>query len=241
MNFFIVFITGIVVGIINGLLGGSSIISYPVLMAVGLNPLSAVVTNAVGVTPANFFALRAHKIPIKDLIRDNATLIGVSIIGTVAGALALLSQPISVLEKVIPFLLLAATATLFIPIPDHATGLSKRNEHLAIFGTGLYCGYFGPGQGLMVLATFARDARRSPRLINATKNIVVGVTAMVSNVMYMASGHVHWAFAAALGVGASIGGLFGGKWVGRLSVEVYRALIITVGICASVWLFIKYY
>lgn len=241
MNIVIVFVTGIVVGVINGLAGGSSIISYPVLMAVGLNPLSAVVTNAVGVTSANFFALRAHKIPFKKLVRDNSTLIIVSIIGTIAGALTLLSQPMTVLEKVIPFLLLLASATLLIPIPDHATGLSSRNEHVAIFGTGLYCGYFGPGQGLMVLATLARDARRSPATLNVTKNIIVGVTAMVSNVMYMFSGHVHWAYAGTLAVGASIGGLYGGKWVSRVSVQVYRRLIFTVGITASIWLFIKYY
>lgn len=232
---------GVIVGVINGMAGGASIISYPALLAVGLNPLSAVVTNALGAMPANFLALRHHKVPFMKLARDNSTLIIASVIGTLIGAALLLNMPVATLERFIPFLLLFATCTLLIPIPDRPTGMGANKELAAIFGTGLYCGYFGPGQGVMVSATLARDARRTPSLLNATKNVIVGVTVVMSNTVYALSGHVNWAYAVALGIGAGIGGNFGGKWATQMSTQFYRRLVFAVGICSTIGLFIKYY
>ena len=241
MTYLFLVTVGVIVGVINGMAGGASIISYPALLAVGLNPLSAVVTNALGAMPANFLALRHHKVSFVNLARENATLILASVTGTFMGATFLLNMPIGTLEKLIPFLLLFATCTLLIPIPDRPKGMDNRKEAVAIFGTGLYCGYFGPGQGVMVSATLARDARRSPSLLNATKNVIVGITVVMSNIVYALSGHVNWACALALGIGAGIGGNFGGKWATQMSAAFYRRLVFTVGICSTIGLFIKYY
>lgn len=233
--------TGLVVGVINGMAGGASIISYPVLLAVGLGPLSAVVTNAVGVTSANFMALRGHATSMRELVSRNRHLVVASVVGTAIGAAALLALPERTLERAIPFLMLAATMTLLVPARPHGNGLGARVETAAIFGTGVYCGYFGPGQGVMVSATLARDPRRSPAVLNATKNAVVGVTALVSDAAYAVSGHVHWAMAAALALGAGAGGHLGGRWSARLRPNVYRALLLTVGAGATCWLFATYY
>ena len=241
LTYFFITCVGIVVGIINGMAGGASIISYPALLAVGLNPLSAVVTNALGAMPANFFAVRHHKVSFIVLARHNATLIYASVVGTLLGAFLLLNMPIGTLQKLIPFLLLFATCTLLIPIPERPSGMGAAKETAAIFGTGLYCGYFGPGQGVMVSATLARDARRSPSLLNATKNVIVGITVAMSNIVYALSGHVNWAYAAALGVGAALGGNFGGRWATQMSATFYRRLVFTVGIASTIGLFIKYY
>ena len=241
MTYLAVGLVGIVVGIINGMAGGASIISYPVLLWVGLPVLPAVVTNAVGVTTANFFALRAHTHSLWNLLRTNAVSTVASVVGTVIGATALLTLPIRSLEMTTPFLLLAATATLLMPTAGPATGLSPQTETAAIFTTGLYCGYFGPGQGVMVTAVLARDRRRSPALLNATKNAIVGVTALTSNVMYAVSGHVHWGYAGMLAAGAAVGGLYGGRMATTFSPRFYRGLVFVVGLCASVWLFVRYY
>lgn len=241
MTYIFIAFVGVIIGVINGMAGGASIISYPALLAVGLNPLSAVVTNALGAMPANFFAVRHHQVSFAQLMRQNTRLIVASVIGTLIGAVLLLNMPITTLERLIPFLLLFATCTLLIPIPDRPRGMGIGKETVAIFGTGLYCGYFGPGQGVMVSATLARDARRSPSLLNATKNVIVGLTVVMSNVLYALSGHVNWAYAAALGVGAAFGGNFGGKWASQMSASFYRRLVFTVGLCSTVGLFIKYY
>mgnify|MGYP006275101501 CR=1 FL=1 len=241
MSYLFIATVGVVVGVINGMAGGASIISYPALLAVGLNPLSAVVTNALGAMPANFFALRHHSKTFRELVQENSTLIIASVAGTLIGAALLLSMPIAALERLIPFLLLLATCTLLIPVPKRPTGINRSKETVAIFGTGLYCGYFGPGQGVMVSATLARDPQRSPSLLNATKNVIVGVTVVMSNIVYALSGHVNWAYAVALGIGSGIGGNFGGRWATRMSASFYRGLVFTVGIFSTIGLFIKYY
>jgi uncharacterized membrane protein YfcA len=241
VEFAFVAATGLLVGVINGMAGGASIISYPVLLAAGLSPLSAVVTNAVGVTSANFMALRVHAERLPIVLRQNRSLVLASVAGTTIGAAALLALPERTLERAIPFLMLLATMTLLIPTRSHGNGLGVGRETTLIFGTGLYCGYFGPGQGVMVAATLARDPRRGPAELNAVKNAVVGVTAMVSNVAYAFSGHVHWPLAATLAVGAGAGGYLGGHLSLRLHPAVYRGLLFAVGAGATTWLFHTYY
>jgi uncharacterized membrane protein YfcA len=241
MTYLAVAAVGVLVGVINGMAGGASIISYPVLLWAGLSPLSAVVTNAIGATPANFAALRAHSGRLAQVLRDNAGLTAASVTGTVVGSTLLLTAPVAVLERLIPFLLASATATLLIKPPSHGSSLSRPVETTAMFGTGVYCGYFGPGQGVMVTAVLARDGRRTTSGLNAAKNTVVGVTAMVSNTVYAFSGHVQWGYAAALGLGAAVGGLYGGRWAGHQSAAFYRGLVFAVGTVASMWLFATYY
>ena len=235
-----ILLVGVVVGVINGMAGGASILSYPALLAVGLNPLSAVVSNAIGVTSANFLSLRAQKAQWRNLVRTNAPLIYASVTGTIIGAIALLNMPISALERLAPFLMLFATSTLFMP-QRRSVALHPRTERGLMFGTGLYCGYFGPGQGVMVALTLARDSSRSPIVLNTTKNIIVGITALVSNVLYIFSGHVSWWFTFMLAIGAAVGGHLGGSWANRISPQFYRRVIFLVGFTSSIWLFTKYY
>jgi uncharacterized protein len=110
LEFIAIAAVGLLVGVINGMAGGASVISFPVLLATGISPVSAAVTNAVGVTPANFFALIAIRHRIKDLVREYASLIVISTAGAVIGSIALLTLPPRVFEKLVPFLLLGRNA-----------------------------------------------------------------------------------------------------------------------------------
>lgn len=221
--------------------GGASIIAYTLLSAFGLNPVSAATTTALGSLPANFAAIRHHHGSLRSLAFANRKLIAASIIGTLIGSYFLLSTPMLALQKLSPFLVLTASLTLLIPPTRNAETLSKPTETVAIFGTGVYCGYFGPGQGVMVSATLARDRQRNPSLLNATKNLIVGWTAAVSNVVYSFSGHVHWSYAGILAVATGIGGHFGGKFATQMSIQFYRYLVMIVGVASTIWLFAKYY
>ena len=221
--------------------GGASIIVYTLLSAIGLNPVAAATTTAIGVMPANFVAARHHGVALRKLAHENRDLIAASVIGTLIGAYFLLTMPMATLQKVSPFLVLLATLTLFIPNNANGKTLSRNKEAVAIFGTGLYCGYFGPGQGVMVSATLARDARRNTSLLNATKNVVIGWTVVASNILYTFSGHVHWIYAGLLAVTSALGGHLGGKFATTMSARFYRNLVICVGLTSTVWLFTKYY
>ena len=185
LEFIAIAAVGLLVGVINGMAGGASVISFPVLLATGISPVSAAVTNAVGVTPANFFALIAIRHRIKDLVREYVSLIFISTAGAVIGSIALLTLPPRVFEKLVPFLLLGATLTLLIKVKPHRGKRHQSLENAGIAASGVYCGYFGPGQGVMVIAVLARDARRDPAVLNTAKNLIVGCTSIVSNIIYI--------------------------------------------------------
>jgi uncharacterized protein len=240
LEFIFLAAVGLLVGVFNGMAGGASVLSYPVLLAMGLSPLSAAITNALGVTPANFFALISIRHRVKELAREYAHLIWISIAASILGALALISVPPEIFEKIVPFLLLFATASLLIKVKPHRGKHHKSLEYLGIGGSGFYCGYFGPGQGVMVIAVLARDARRDPALVNSTKNLIVALTSLVSHIIYIFSGLAHWPYVIALFMGSAVGGTLGGRWATRMSPLFYRGLVLITGFGASAWLFEKY-
>lgn len=240
VGFIVATLAGVIVGTINGMAGGASMISYPVMLALGLHPLDASITNAIGTTSANFVAIRTGQNKIWDLIKSYKFLIALSVAGSLIGALLLLSFPPRVFEHIVPFLVLGATLTLLLPIRP---AVGRRNETLEAVGiaaSGLYCGYFGPGQGVMVIASLSRNPKK-PEVMNAAKNIIVGIPSIASNIVYLFSGRVHWMLAFALFLGSSIGGALGGKWATKMSPNFYRGLVMTVGVGASIYLFKRYF
>ena len=240
LEFLAIAAVGLLVGVINAMAGGASVISFPVLLAAGISPVSAAVTNAIGVTPANFFALIPIRDRIKELAREYASLIVISTVGAIFGSIALLTLPPRVFEKLVPFLLLGATLTLLIKVKPHRGKRHQSLENAGIAASGVYCGYFGPGQGVMVIAVLARDARRDPAVLNTAKNLIVGGTSVISNIIYVFSGLVNWPYALALLVGSTIGGTMGGRWSSTMHPNFYKALVLVTGLGASVWLFEKY-
>lgn len=240
LGFTVTIVVGVIVGTINGMAGGASIISYPVLLALGIPPVDAAITNALGVSSANLFAIRAGQHTAVKLIKDYQRLIVISVICSLIGATALLAFPPNIFEHVVPFLLLAATLTLLLPTKPRVSRRNEVVETLGIASSGLYCGYFGPGQGVMVITALARNPK-DPATLNAAKNIIVGVTSIASNIVYIFSGHVHWSLAFALFLGSSIGGTLGGRWATKMSPLFYKILVMSVGFGASIWLFIKYF
>jgi len=221
--------------------GGASVISYPVLLATGMSPVNAAISNALGVTPANFFALIAVRHQMRAYFQEYKKLIIISIIGSSVGAVALLTVPPGVFEKMVPFLLLFASLSFLIKAKPDRSARQALLEKFGIAASGLYCGYFGPGQGVLVIAVLARDIRRDPKTLNTAKNLIVGLTSLISNIIYIFSGRADWPVVIALVIGASIGGTVGGRWAARMPKAVYRGLILTVGFGASAWLFQKYY
>ena len=201
LEYILIFAVGILVGGINGMAGGASVISYPVLLATGMSPVSAAISNALGVTPANFFALIAVRHQMRAYFKEYRKLIIISVIGSTAGALLLLSVPPGVFEKMVPFLLLFASLSFLIKAKPNRGARHDLVERIGIAASGLYCGYFGPGQGVMVIAVLARDIRRDPKTLNTAKNLIVGWTSLISNIIYIFSGRAVWPVVAALVVG----------------------------------------
>ena len=240
LEFLAIAAVGLLAGVINGMAGGASVISFPVILATGLSPVSAAMTNAIGITPANFFALISIRHRVKELFREYAQLIWISIIAAILGAFALTHVPVEVFEKIVPFLLLFATLSLLVKVKPKVDKNFQVKENVGIAASGFYCGYFGPGQGVMVIAVLARGTHRKSADLNSAKNLIVGCTSIVSNFIYIFSGLVHWPYALALLAGSTVGGTFGGRWATRMSPTFYKALVVIIGLGASAWLFEKY-
>lgn len=238
MEVLIVLLIGFIVGIINGLAGGASIISFPILLALGLNPVSAAITNALGISSANIFALLPQRNKLRKLFREYRNLIFISAIGSTIGAIALLTFPEYAFKKIVPFLLLFATISMLIPIKRAHKASSGKGESVGIFASGIYGGYFGPGQGVMVIATISRG--RNPETVNVAKNLIISITGNFSNLIYLFSGLINWGFFALLFISSSLGGYIAGHIVGRVSTKFLRAVVITTGLLASAWLFNLY-
>lgn len=240
LEFIAIAAVGLLVGVINGMAGGASVISFPVILATGLSPVSAAMTNAIGITPANFFALISIRHRVKEIFREYSNLIWISIVASIVGAFALTHVPVEVFEKIVPFLLLFATLSMLLKVKPKEGKNFQIKENIGIAASGFYCGYFGPGQGVMVIAVLARDARRRSADLNSAKNLIVGCTSIVSNFIYIFSGLVHWPYVIVLLAGSTVGGTLGGRWATRMSPGFYKALVVITGLGASAWLFVKY-
>lgn len=236
-----IFIVGLSVGFLNGFAGGASVLSFPAMIAVGLNPVSAAMTNALGVWTANVGALFGKFKYVKTIIKEESALVGYSMIGAVFGGLALALMPIEGFQKLTPILILIASLTLFIKVKENLTPLKQRIEYFWLTAIGFYAGYFGPGQGVMTIAVLARDAKRSVSDINLSKNVVVTMTCIGSNLIYIASGKVNWTFASILAVSCAIGGFLGAKVVDKFSREAYRMGIFVIGLLCAVWFAREYW
>ena len=239
MKVLIIALAGLIVGIINAVAGGASSLTFPILVAFGLNPVVATATNSIGVWAANPFALIAQRRRVRNQLRHFLPLIIASSLGTIIGAIALITFPIHLFEKIVPLLLLIATLTMFIPINSSSHLMRRRSEWSTIFASGIYNGYFGPGQGVIVIATLIRS--RDYKNVNIGKTLIVGISAGFSTVTYLFAGVVAWRYIAPLAVGCAVGGWAAGYLVGKIDIRYFRALVIVVGLASSIWLMGKYW
>ena len=235
---------GIVVGAVNVLAGAGSLLSYPALVALGLSPLAANVTNDIGVVPGNVSGMLGVR---EDLRGQGAMLwrlIPRSVAGSLIGAGLLLIAPSSAFSWVAPpLLLLASGLTLAQPVlirRARAANLASQGVfNRAIELTSLYGGYFGTGIGLIFIATLGIFVDETPARLNALKTVLQLISNAIAGVVFVFAAPVRWPLAAALAAGTLTGGVFGARAIKHVSPNGLRAIVAVVGIAASAWLFAK--
>ena len=200
---------GFIVGFINAISGGASTLSFQVLLALGLNPIAAATTNSLGISNANLFALIPQRGNIKKLFLEYRSLIIISCFAAIAGSVLLLAFPEKVFSKIAPFLLLFATLSILAPMKPGRIVLSAAKEKAFIAFAGIYSGYFGPGSGIIVIATLLRS--RSYTYVNTGKNIISGATNIFCNAIYIASGEIRWGACALLFTSSAAGAITAGR------------------------------
>jgi uncharacterized membrane protein YfcA len=245
MMFVLIFLAGIWAGVQNALAGGGSFVTLPALIVAGMSPLAANITSTVALFPGQVtsgFAGRklvsgAGGLPFWALFV-------ISVFGGAAGGLLLLHTSPAVFARLVPWLVLFATA-LFTwgsffrkQGGDAAVHLGPMATGCAQFAIAVYGGYFGGGIGILMLAALTM-AGLAARNAAGTKNVLAGVMNASAVVLFVTSPDLHWREALVLAVGAVIGGLLGVWALRRVNERLLRIAIVAIGLALTVGLFIK--
>ena len=231
---------GVVAGAVNAIVGSGSLVTFPTLLAVGYTPVVANVSNTVGLVFGGISGALGYRRELRGQGRRVLTLAVGSAIGALVGGILLLELPSEVFDAVVPLLILLAVALMaFKPTPRAAERDHVVPATAGTFLTGIYGGYFGAAQGVLLLAVlrlaFADDLQR----LNAVKNVLAGVANGVAAVLFIAVADVAWDAAALIAVG-SIAGAWGGAHYGRrLPEEWLRRLVIVGGTIVAVILIVE--
>ncbi|HEX8344893.1 MAG TPA: sulfite exporter TauE/SafE family protein [Actinoplanes sp.] len=238
-------VAGIAAGAVNAIAGGGSLITFPSLIAIGLPPVSANVTNSIAVCPGYLSSVAGSR---ADLAGQGARLRAVlptAVLGAVGGCALLLATPARAFEVVVPFLVLGAAATLAFQgrlrrLVGHPRAMSARRQAITVqvmvlIGS-VYGGYFGAALGVMLVAALALVLDESLNRINALKNALSATVGLVTVVVFAIFGPVDWAAALTLAPATIVGGYAGARLARRLPARVLRALIVMFGTAIGLFL-----
>lgn len=227
-------------GLINALAGGGTLITFPVLMAVGLPAVAANVTNTVALCPGYFGGTLAQASDLKDQKRRLWLMLPAGVLGGLAGGILLLRTGEKLFSQLVPFLILLASALLAIQNPVRKW-LTRRQEEgkagsasegwafLPVFLAAIYGGYFGAGLSVILLAVLGLVMNDSLTRLNATKQGIAFATNMAAALFFVFSGKVNWLVALVMAVGALAGGAIGGRLASRIKPGTLRAIVVTIG------------
>lgn len=233
-------ITGIFAGVINGTVGGGSLLTYPILVSIGINPVWAAATNSTGLSTGNMAALVPHKnqevVQFK-FWRWHAL---ATAIGALLGGLLLINLPEKVFEFLVPILLVVAASGMLITPKNNVPKVKHPNETKGLLVlSGIYNGYFGPGQGVPAIAILLRDGRLTVQQSVVVKNLILAASNLVIASLFILTGHVVWPVAVTLLIAAGLGGWFGGRISGHINPTFTRWFVAAVGFFSAVWFLVR--
>jgi uncharacterized protein len=232
---------GMGAGAINSIVGSGTLISFPTLLAVGYPSVTANVSNNIGLIPGSMAGVWGFRRELAGQGRRARTLATCSAGGALVGAVLLLTLPSSVFDAVIPALVLLAAFLMAIS-PWLSRWVAGRRKDGArdvgampmtiTFVAGIYGGYFGAAQGIILLAMLSVFVPDDLRRSNALKNLLAGTVNAVAGVFFVIFADVSWEAVGLIAVGATVGGLLGarvGRWIDpavlRVLVVIYAVVI----------------
>jgi uncharacterized protein len=234
---------GIAAGTINTVVGSGTLITFPVLLALGVPPVTANVSNTIGLVPGSFSGAWSYR---RELAGQRDRLIrygSASVIGGVTGAILLLVLPAGVFGDVVPVLIVLALvlvvaqpwlARRLLGSEHHGSGARPVLLWVAVLLTGVYGGYFGAAQGVIVIALMGIMLDADLQRMNALKNVLTGTVNGVAGVVFIILAHPDWTYVLIIAIGSAIGGQIGGLIGRRLSPVVLRTIIVVVGVAALI-------
>jgi uncharacterized membrane protein YfcA len=234
---------GVAAGGINAVVGSGSLITFPTLLALGYPPIVANVSNNIGLVAGGVTGVLGYRQELKGQ-RDRLLRLGAaSMIGSLVGGLLLLSLPARAFQVIVP-ILIALACVLVVAQPWLNTWLSKRQDSphahggpwlwLGVVGAGVYGGYFGAAQGVVLIGLLGIFLDDHLQRINAAKNMLSLLVNSTAAILFALIAPVDWWAVLLISLGSLVGGFLGARVGRRLPARVLRALIVCVGIVAII-------
>ncbi len=237
---------GLGAGTINSIVGSGSLITFPTLVALGLPPFIANITNTVGITSGNASSIHGYRRELVGQRERMLALVPFSAVGGITGGTLLLIRP-SAFVGIVPWLVLLAVALVIVQ-PRLTTFLRSRGPRhihgskwlkLGLFASGVYGGYFGAAQGVIMIAIMAIGLEETWQRINALKNVCGFVANATAGILFVIFAHVNWVYVLILAISSIFGGQLGAHIGRRLPNPILRSIIIVAGTSVAIKLLVN--
>ncbi len=232
---------GVGAGTINTVVGSGTLLTFPVLLGFGYPPVLANISNTVGLVAGGVSGSHGYRAELGGQSRRALALGAASALGGIIGAVLLLALPGSAFKAIVPFFI-GCALVLVLAQPWLSSRLEARRAAVgasraralfpALFAIGLYGGYFGGAQGILLLAVLGLSLTDSLQRVNALKNVLATLTNAVAALVFVVFAHVDWRIAALLAAGSVAGGQIGARLARHLPPALLRSVIVAVGTAA---------
>ena len=232
--------TGVVGGLMASMVGGASVITFPVLLTLGLPPVVATASNLVAVSAGNFLAALTDRDQLPAFNRAFIGLVLASVLGALLGAILLLATPARLFEFLIPLLL--GFATVLFAFAGHITAWLRERARARgrewkmsvtsvpmVLPISVYGGYFGAGAGTLLLGVLTIATEGDYRSANVAKNLVSSLNTLAASAWFISHGAVSWPQTLVMMAGCLVGGFCGAHLARRVPQEFMRWLVVVVG------------
>ncbi|MGI8664698.1 MAG: sulfite exporter TauE/SafE family protein [Jatrophihabitans sp.] len=239
---------GLAAGTLNTVVGSGTLVTFPVLLSLGVPPVTANVSNTIGLVPGGVSGAYGYRRELAGQ-RDRLLRLGLaSLIGGVIGASLLLVLPAGVFKAVVPVLIVLALVLVVAQprlsrrfvgseragVDAPSTGRHPTLLWILVLLTGVYGGYFGAAQGVLLLAAMGALLDSNLQRVNALKNVLALLVNLVAGLLFIVLAQPNWTYVAIIAVTSAVGGQLGALVGRRLSPVVLRWLIVVVGVAALV-------
>ena len=252
MKEIILFLVGIIVGMMNSIAGGGMLLGFPVMLAAGMSPLVANVTGNVVLVPGQLSAVYGYRKYLRKTPKRYLILLIPCVIGAAIGATILRHTSSMQFERLVPGLILFAVLLFaFQPyvhfhLHRHMSRKSRNMQTLylialAVFPLAIYAGFFGAGFGFIMLAFLSFTSLRDIHKMNAMKNVAGFCITSVSIIFLLSTGLFNWPLGLAMAAGNAVGGYTGARTSQRFSSHAIRLFVIAVGLAAAAYLGFRNY
>lgn len=242
----LIVLAGLGAGIVNGVAGGGTLISFPVLLALGYPALTANVTNTVGIWPGYLGGVAGFREEIGDQRATVRTLAPVAVVGAIVGAVLLLTTSQAAFQEAAPWLVLLASALFaFQPLLRRLladVGHDHPTRRMLMFGgtflASVYGGYFGAAMGVMFMAILGLALPDTLPRTSGLRTILSVLVNGVAAVAFMIAASLAWTVVALLAAGSLVGGWIGAHLARHLPAPVFRVLVVAIGLATGIKLLV---